>query len=105
MRIPDAKGEVLMFWSAFIKIVASGDFFMAEPLNGERELTIRRSPTVSQRIEDAESGEDITGLVRGLVVHNSLKRSWAELELMRPGFDGPFCVPSVGFGGNFQSGV
>lgn len=78
MRTFDANNELVLFWSLLLKVVISGTL----------------TDTVSQRIED-QDGVDISHLVRNLTIEQNQMRAWAQLELNRPGFDGPFCTPQV----------
>lgn len=90
MRIFDANNECVLFWGLLLKVIISktrnlGTF--SDDVSNFR-----------QRIED-ENGADITHLVRDLTltVEQGTQRAWAQLELNRPGFDGPFCTPQIGF--------
>lgn len=62
---------------------------------GEGPLSSRWGFSV--RIED--EGEDVTAQVCRLTLRGDtrLRRQWAEVELIRDGFDGPFCTPAVPF--------
>jgi hypothetical protein len=75
MRTSDENSEAVIFQGESLKVVACDDL-----------LTVR--------IE--ENGADITAEVQELLVNNDMQGNWVEMELRRPGFDGPFCVPGYG---------
>lgn len=85
MRILSSNNEAILFDSHLIRIIVQA--------TGKMDSSKTK---VSQRVEDA-SGNDITDKARTYGITNAMQRSWVEMSLDLPGFDGRFCVPQLEF--------
>jgi hypothetical protein len=85
MKTLTPETELILFDSHFIRIIASTD----KPLDSD-------DPKITQRVEDS-NGLDITPWASIKGINYSMRKSYLELELDLPGYDGPFCVPQLEF--------